>query len=72
MNAEEMGAAAVGAILAGTDLTLHLPKDEKWPPGWPRGELLSITDKGKNVSFNPLKILAHMQKLARLGERTKQ
>ena len=66
MKEEDLAAAAVATILAGTDLTLHLPANEKWPEGWPRGELLSVTDKGKNISFNPIKILAFMQKLAKL------
>ena len=67
MAPEELAARAVGAILAGTDLTLHLPAGEKWPRGWPRGELLSVNvDKGRNISFDPLKILGFMQKLAKL------
>ena len=67
MQPEELGAVAVGAILAGTDLTLHLPAGEKWPPGWPRGELLSVTERGRNYSFNPLKVLAFMQRLGKLS-----
>lgn len=66
MKPEELAARAVGAILVGTDLTLHLPAGEKWPQGWPRGELLSVTNEGKNISFNPLKVLAFMQRLAKL------
>ena len=67
MKPEELGAVAVGAILAGTDVTLHLPAGEKWPQGWPRGELLSVTERGRNYSFNPLKVLAFMQRLGKLG-----
>lgn len=67
MAPEELGAAAVATILAGTDMTLHLPKGEKWPQGWPRGELLSVNDLGKNYSFDPLKVLGFMQRLAKLG-----
>lgn len=67
MTPEQLGASALGALLAGTDMTLHLPAGEKWPDGWPRGELLSVNESGKNVSFNPLKVLAYMQKLAKLG-----
>lgn len=52
MTPERLGAAAVAAILAGTDITLHLPAGEKWPQGWPRGDLLSVTDLGKNYSFD--------------------
>ena len=66
MQPEELGAVAVGAILAGTDLTLHLPAGEKWPQGWPRGELLSVTERGRNYSFNPLKVLAFMRRLGKL------
>ena len=67
MAPEELASAAVGAILAGTDMTLVLPKSEKWPDGWPRGELLSATERGSIYSFNPLKVLAFMQRLAKLG-----
>jgi len=67
MAPEELGAAAVATILAGTDMTLHLPNGEKWPQGWPRGELLSVTERGKNYSFDPLKVLGFMQRLAKLG-----
>ncbi len=67
MKPEELGAAAIGAILAGTDMTLTLPAGEKWPQGWPRGELLSVTPTGRNVSFNPLKVLAFMQRLGKLN-----
>ena len=67
MQPEELGAVAVGAILAGTDLSLHLPAGEKWPQGWPRGELLSVTERGRNYSFNPLKVLAFMQRLGKLS-----
>jgi hypothetical protein len=67
MAPEELGAAAVATILAGTDMTLHLPKGEKWPQGWPRGELLSVSELGKNYSFDPLKVLGFMQRLAKLG-----
>lgn len=66
-EALRIASAAVGAILAGTDMTLHLPAGEKWPQGWPRGELLSVTERGKNYSFNPLKVLAFMQRLGKLS-----
>ena len=66
MRPEELGAAALCAILDGTDMTLTLPAGEKWPQGWPRGELLSVTATGKNVSFDPLKVLAFMQRLGKL------
>lgn len=66
MKPAELGAAALRAILDGTDITLTLPAGEKWPRGWPRGELLSVTATGKNVSFDPLKVLALMQRLGKL------
>jgi len=72
MAPEELGAAAVATILAGTDMTLHLPKGEKWPQGWPRGELLSVSEIGSNYSFNPLKVLGFMQRLAKLGNMPKR
>ena len=69
MEPEKLAAAAVSAILVGTDLTLTLPDKEKWPNGWPRGELLSVNPKTKmrNYSFNPLKVLAFMQKIGKLS-----
>ena len=67
MKPEELGAAAVSAILVGTDLTLHLPKGEKLPQGWPRGELLNVTETGRNMSFDPIKLLAYLQKLGKLS-----
>lgn len=67
MEVKTLCEAALSAIIAGTDMTLHLPAGEKWPLGWPRGELLSVTEKGKNCSFDPLKVLAHVQRLAKLS-----
>ena len=67
LKPEELASAATRAILAGTDITLHLPAGETWPPGWPRGELLSVNGGGKNFSFDPLKVLAFMQRLAKLN-----
>lgn len=67
MRPEALAAAAAGAILAGTDMTLHLPAGKKWPQGWSRGQLLSVTDLGRNVSYDPLKVLAFMQRTAKLS-----
>ena len=67
MTPIELSSAAVGALLAGKNITLHLPVGEKWPPWWPRGELLSVNDLGKNVSFDPLKVLASLQRLAKIA-----
>lgn len=70
MEAEKLCAAAVAAILHGTDITLNLPTGEKWPKGWPRGELLSVNATGQNRSFDPATVLAHVQKFVR-AERLK-
>ena len=36
---------------------------KRWPTGFPRGELLSINQAGdRNASFDPVKVLAWMQK----------
>lgn len=67
MTPDKLGLAALCAILQGTDVTLNLPLEEKWPKGWPRGELLSVNDTGKNYSFNPVKVLSFMHKLAKLS-----
>ena len=48
-------------------MTLHLPTGQKWPPGWPRGKLLSVTSTGRNVSYDPIKVLAYMQRTAKLS-----
>lgn len=67
MSPDKLGFAALSAILEGADMTLHIPHKEKWPTGWPRGELLSVNDMGKNYSFNPVKVLAFMHKIAKLS-----
>lgn len=54
--------AACNAIASGTNLTLNLPPGAKWPPGFPHGELLSVTDQGQNRSFDPIKVLTHVQR----------
>lgn len=67
MEVETLCKVAMTALINGTDLTLHLPHGEKWPLGWPRGKLLSVNDRGKNAAFDPLKVLAHVQRLAKLA-----
>lgn len=67
MSPDKLGLDTLSAILAGTDMTLHIPSGEKWPQGWPRGELLSVNDMGKNYSFDPVKVLSFMHKLAKLS-----
>jgi hypothetical protein len=67
MQPEQLGAACACAIISGTNITLVLPEGEKWPQSWPRGELLCVTDKGRAYSFDPLKILGALQKMAKLN-----
>ena len=67
MTPEKLAAGCAAAIINGSNITLLLPSGEKWPPGWPRGELLCVTSDGRSVSFDPLRVLASMQKLAKLG-----
>ena len=51
MKPETLAILASQAIVGGTSLTLSIPSTEKWPKGWPRGELMSVNDKGiKNYS----------------------
>ena len=66
MEVKTLCSLAVAAIIEGRDITLHLPAGQKWPPGFPRGELLSVNDLGRNASFDPLKVLAHVQRLGKL------
>lgn len=68
MRPEELATRATESILNGTNLTLSLPTNEKWPHGWPRGELLSVNGDVKNFSFDPLKILKFMQTMAKLDK----
>lgn len=64
MNVPELVAACAGAVLAGTTITLSLPVGAaRWPHGFPRGELLSVgSDGSKNAAFDPVKVLAWVQK----------
>lgn len=56
-------------VLAGGNITLSLPKGEKWPAGFPRGELLSENLEGaRNVSFDPVRVLAWAQKAIKAGQ----
>lgn len=48
---------ARGAAAAGTNMTLVLPRCFKRPPGFPRGELLSETERGRVYSFKPERVL---------------
>ena len=66
MKPDELGARAVRALLAGRDMTLYLPAGEAWPLGWPSGDQLSADGTGEHYSFDPLKVLAYMQRLGKL------
>lgn len=63
----ELATGCVNALLQGTNITFSMPRKEKWPPGFPRGELLSVNAEVENRSFDPLKILAHIQQHAKRG-----
>jgi hypothetical protein len=63
MKPEELVAAAANAILAGANVTVCIEVGKKFPFGWPRGELLCIAlEKHKAYSFDPIKVLAFVQK----------
>ena len=62
MNIEQLCFDCARAVIGGTGITLSLPKGERWPAGFPRGELLSVNLQGvRNVSFNPVRVLAWVQ-----------
>jgi hypothetical protein len=62
VNIEQLCFDCARAVIAGTGITLSLPKGERWPAGFPRGELLSVNLQGvRNVSFNPVRVLAWVQ-----------
>lgn len=62
MNIEELCFNCARAVIAGTGITLSLPKGARWPDKFPRGELLSVNLEGtRNVSFNPVRVLAWVQ-----------
>ena len=51
------------SIITGHGITLGIAAGERWPKGFPRGELLSVGADGiRNVSFDPLRVLAWVQK----------
>ena len=43
-------------------MSLVFPRGKKLPPGFPRGELLSETDRGRVYSFDPDKVIAWLKK----------
>ena len=66
MNPDELGARALRAVLAGRNMTLYLPAYAAWPKGWPRGARLSADRTGAHYSYDPLKVLAYIQRLGKL------
>ena len=63
MKVEDLWFDAAKCILHGCNLTLTLPIGQQWPPGFPRGELLSVGTNGSaNRSYDPLKVLAWVQR----------
>jgi len=48
----------------GRPLTMTVSIDGKAPPGFPRGELLSVgTNGSRNIAVDPLKVLAWMRRV---------
>lgn len=69
MTVPELCLLCATAVMHGQGLTLTLPSGARWPAGFPRGELLSINKQGdKNVSFDPIRILAWMQKSTKAAQ----
>lgn len=68
MELPDLCRAAVACIMVGSDrMTLSLEPGAKWPPGFPRGEMLSVGSNGmENRSFRVLKVLEWVQKRAKL------
>lgn len=61
--------ACTQALIAGQRVTLSLPLGKTWPRGWPRGELLSVgTDGHRNVSYDPLRVLAWVQRATQAAQ----
>ncbi len=59
---EELCFDATKCILRGCRLTLMRPIGQSWPPGFPPGELLSISNEFENRSYDPLRVLAWAQR----------
>jgi hypothetical protein len=66
VNIEQLCFDCARALLAGTNITLSLPKGASWPKGFPRGELMSVHPEGAhNVSFDPARVLTWLQRTVR-------
>ena len=62
MNVPTLCLACTQALMAGQNITLSLQKGYSWPPRFPRGKLLSVgTNGARNVSIDPLRVLAWVQ-----------
>lgn len=60
---EAVAYACAQACIDGRNVTLSM--QGKRPPGFPRGELLSVgTNGSKNYSLNPVKVLAWIHAVA--------
>jgi len=71
MNPNKLYADAVAAKAGlGIGITLVLPNLWKRPPGFPRGELLSETERGSVYSFDPDKIIRWLEKNELINRQT--
>ena len=62
MNVPTLCLVCTQALMAGQNITLSLQKGYSWPPRFPRGKLLSVgTNGARNVSIDPLRVLAWVQ-----------
>ena len=59
MTPSEMEAACLAAIDAGTRVLLTVQRGQRMPPGFPRGELLSVNERlnCSNSSYKPQTVL---------------
>jgi len=71
MNVSTLCLVCTQALIAGQNITLSLQKGYSWPPRFPRGKLLSVgTNGARNVSIDPLRVLAWAQQARRAREKT--
>jgi len=63
--AKQIAYACADACLAGGNVTVSM---RGVPPGFPRGELLSVgTDGSANYSVNPVKVLGWIHRMSSAG-----
>ena len=65
MTRDELASACTERLTKGLKIMLTLPPGARWPKGWPRGEMANETERGRVCYFDPLKILAWIQRAAR-------